>query len=155
METRFAYILVYHFLEFAMTRAPYLRYFSMAGLVFATQMALAAPGEDTIHLKNPVEHLQLPINNNSKPQGLDNDSDGIPPGLKAKIARYEAKTFNDQADGIYTDGDVKRMVGAEANRKTCIQDVGSNTAATGTTKYGPNGQQQIVVLRGDLVNICR
>lgn len=138
-----------------MTQLPPLRHISMATLLLVTHLAMAAPGEDTIHLQNPVEHLQLPINNNTKPQGLGNDSDGVPTNLKAKIARYEAKTFNEQTDGIYTDGDVKRIVGSEANRKTCIQDIGSNTASTGAAKYGPNGQQQIVVLRGDVVNICK
>lgn len=117
--------------------------------------AHSAPGEDTIQLQNPVEHLQLPMGNQSKPQGLDNAGDGIPMHLRAKIARYEAQAFRDENTGIFTDGDVNKIVGAQANRKTCIQDVGSNTAPSGVTRYGPGNQEQIVVLRGDLVNICR
>ena len=111
----------------------------------------AAPGEDTIQLSQPVEHLQLPINTHTASQGLEAEGDGVPIHLKAKIARFEAKTFNDQTDGIYTDGDVKRTVAAQANRKTCIQDVGSNTG----TQPGIGSKDQIVVLRGDLINICR
>lgn len=126
----------------------------LAGLVSLSGLCYAAPGEDTIQLQNPVEHLQLPIGGAPKSQGLDNASDGVPMHLRAKIARYEAQTFNDQADGIYTDNDVNRIVGAQANRKTCIQDVGSNTSASSGVRTG-SGQQQIVVLRGDLVNICR
>lgn len=131
-----------------------LRSLMVASCLAITGLAMAAPGEDTIQLQNPVEHLQLPMGSATKPQGLGSDSDGVPIHLRAKIVRYEAQTFNDQTDGIYTDGDVNRIVGAQANRKTCIQDVGSNTNATGATRTGA-GQQQIVVLRGDLVNICR
>lgn len=131
-----------------------LRSLVAASCLAVTSLVVAAPGEDTIQLQNPVEHLQLPMGSAAKPQGLGNDSDGVPIHLRAKIARYEAQTFNDQTDGIYTDGDVNRIVGAQANRKTCIQDVGSNTNPTGTARTGA-GQQQIVVLRGDLVNICR
>jgi len=132
-----------------------LRFVATASLLLAGNWSIAAPGEDVIQLQNPVEHLQLPLNNTAKSPGLENQGDGIPMHLRAKIARYEAKTYNGQADGIYTDGDVSRIVGAQANRKTCIQDVGSNTAASGAGRYGPGTQQQIVVLRGDLVNICR
>lgn len=131
-----------------------IRFAFAAGIVGFASFCIAAPGEDTIQLQNPVEHLQLPMGSATKSQGLDNANDGVPMHLRAKIARYEAQTFNDQVDGIYTDNDVNRIVGAQANRKTCIQDVGSNTNATGGVRTGA-GQQQIVVLRGDLVNICR
>lgn len=142
-------------LESVMSPLIPLRCIAAVGLVLASNWSLAAPGEDTIQLKNPVEHLQLPLNNNAASKGLETEGDGVPMHLRAKIARFEAKTFNEQTDGIYTDGDVSRIVGAQANRKTCIQDVGSNTAASGAGKYGPGTQQQIVVLRGDMVNICR
>ncbi|MDH1700677.1 hypothetical protein [Comamonas terrigena] len=137
-----------------MSASILLRSLLLASGLGVTGLTVAAPGEDTIQLQNPVEHLQLPMGSNTKPQGLSNDSDGVPMHLRAKIARYEAQTFNDQTSGIYTDGDVNRIVSAQANRKTCIQDVGSNTNATGAARTG-TGQQQIVVLRGDLVNICR
>ena len=54
--------------------------------------------------------------------------------------------------------DVVTTANAQGMQKTCVQEVGSNTvsgAATGTGKYGPNQAPQVVVLRGDLVNICK
>lgn len=116
-----------------------------------TSLSWAAPGEDTIQLQNPVEHLQLPLGSGNKSTGLEKEGDGIPTSLKAKIVRYEAKTFSEDKAGIYSDGDVNRIVETQANRKTCIQDVGSNVNASA----GVGSKDQIVVLRGDLVNICR
>jgi hypothetical protein len=43
-------------------------------------------------------------------------------------------------------------------QKTCVQEVGSNTVASGTAntaRYGTAAAPQVVVLRGDLVNICK
>lgn len=132
-------------------RTPITPWMLAAGLYLVAPASWSAPGEDNIQLQNPVEHLQLPIGGARASKGLDQEGDGIPSSLKAKIVRYEAKTFSDQKDGIYTDGDVNRIVETQANRKTCIQDVGSNVAAP----TGVGGRDQIVVLRGDLVNICR
>lgn len=129
----------------------YQRYATAVAALLASSMAWAAPGEDTIELQNPVEHLQLPIGGAGKSAGLGTDGDGIPSSLKAKIVRYEAKTFSEDKGGIYTDGDVNRIVETQANRKTCIQDVGSNMNAP----TGGGSKDQIVVLRGDLVNVCR
>lgn len=117
----------------------------------AASLGTAAPGEDTIQLSNPVEHLQLPIGGAAPSKGLDVEGGEIPANLKAKIVRYEAKTFNEQKEGIYTDGDVNRIVSTQANRKTCIQDVGSNVGS----QAGTGNRDQIVVLRGDLINVCR
>jgi len=122
----------------------------MAGLgLFTASASWSAPGEDTIQLQQPVEHLQLPLGASSKSQGLDSNTE-IPTSLRAKIVRYEAKTFTDRTDDIYTDTDVTRQVTTQANRKTCIQDVGSNVGSqvSGT-------KDQVVVLRGDLINVCR
>lgn len=47
---------------------------------------------------------------------------------------------------------------AEGMQKTCVQEVGSNTlssSSASTLRYGSNQAPQVVVLRGDLVNICR
>lgn len=120
--------------------------------VIATLLASpswSAPGEDPIQLQKPVEYLQLPIGNTPKSQGLDTAAD-IPTALKAKIVRYEAKSFTDRTDGIYTDANVTSTVTTQANQKTCIQDVGSNV---GSQVGAP--KDQIVVLRGDLINVCR
>jgi hypothetical protein len=52
---------------------------------------------------------------------------------------------------------VKTTTITDGFRKTCIQDVGSTIAAASnsTGKFGALPQDQIVVLKGDLVNICR
>lgn len=129
-------------------------------MLVATACALAslatwaAPGEDPIVLTKPVEHLQLPMNN-GVPSAANTTGD-LPTNVKAKIARLEAKSFSDMTDGIYTDADIKATVTAGTQKKSCIQDVGSNTstASGGFQRFGPGNKQQIVVLRGDLVNIC-
>lgn len=120
--------------------------------------ALAAPGEDTIVLKGPVTYTSLP----GAPQAISGGMDGptdIPAWLRSRVTRYVAKAYSASAgDGsIYTDSDVVTSVESEGLRKTCIQEVGSNTVASNTlgTRYGPAGRDQIVVLRGDLVNLCR
>lgn len=127
-------------------------------LVFLAHVpARAAPGEDPVILSKPVQHLSLPLNNAPKSQGLDSQDD-MPSYLKAKVARYEAKAFSDQAAGIATDSDVVTRANAQGLRKTCVQEVGSTTAATGAAnafnRYGPGAQPQVVVLRGDLINVC-
>ena len=125
-----------------------------AACALAPMAAWAAPGEDPIVLTKPVEHLQLPINTGAAPAA--NSTGDLPTNVKAKIARLEAKAFSDTTDGIYTDADIKATVTAGAQKKSCTQDVGSNTstASSGFQRFGPGNKQQIVVLRGDMVNIC-
>ena len=116
--------------------------------------AWAAPGEDPILLTKPAQYLQLPIASGGASSNPDS-AGGLPSNVKAKIARLEAKSFSAMADSIYTDADIQATVTAGQQKKTCIQDVGSNTSSNGALRYGPgNSKQQIVVLRGDLVNIC-
>jgi len=40
-------------------------------------------------------------------------------------------------------------------QRTCTQDLASNTNASAFNRYGPQTKDQIVVLKGDLVNVCR
>ena len=97
---------------------------------------------------NPMRSRQPP-----RPAGIP-----IPSWLRARIARYEAKAFSDDPGGVLTNNDVVTTANAQGMQKTCVQEVGSNTvsgAATGTGKYGPSQAPQVVVLRGDLVNICK
>lgn len=126
----------------------------MVACALAPIMTLAAPGEDPIVLTKPVEHLQLPMNSGTT--SAASSTGDMPTSVKAKIARLEAKSFSDTSDSLYTDADIKTTVTASTQKKSCIQDVGSNTAATasGFQRYGPGNKQQIVVLRGDMVNIC-
>lgn len=118
----------------------------------------AAPGEDPITLNTP------PAPQGSAQPGLaPSSSDAarrlLPARMKAKMARYQARAFRDDLDDIYTDNDVVRSASADGLKKVCVQEVGSNTvpANTGPSsgRYGPQARQQIVVLRGDLVNVCK
>lgn len=120
--------------------------------------ALAAPGEDLLILSNPVEHLSLPGPPAPKSGNLLGSTE-MPAWMKARVTRYEAKAFSASADdgSMVTDSDTVNTANAIGLRKTCVQEVGSNTtnASINFNRYGPGNQQQIVVLRGDLVNICK
>ena len=84
-------------------------------------------------------------------------SPNMPSSTRARIARYEAQAFSANPGGVLTDNDVVTTSTAQGMKKTCVQEIASNTvsAATPGTKYGPGQAPQIVVLRGDLVNVCR
>lgn len=129
---------------------------TMAWLPWSVQ---AAPGEDTIRLSGPVQFTSMPGPEVARSGTLDGAFD-LPAWMKARMSRYTAKAYSTSAeDGtIYTDNDVVTTTSVEGFRKTCVQEVGSNTAASGGalgTRYGPNQREQVVVLRGDLVNICK
>ena len=51
-----------------MSASLLLRGLLLASGLGMTGLTMAAPGEDTIQLQNPVEHLQLPMGNTTKPQ---------------------------------------------------------------------------------------
>jgi len=118
--------------------------------------AQLAPGEDPVYLKEKVVVNMLPLNNTMRSTPLLN-STGIPAWMDARIARFEAKAYSIDTTGIFTDSDVKTTTVIDGVRKTCIQEVGSSIAAASNSagKFGAMPQDQIVVLKGDLVNICR
>ena len=131
-----------------------------AGLVAACA-ALAgpawsqAPGEDPVTLTKKLSVQMQPTGPVAPSGSLDNTS-GMPSWLRARIARYEARAFSDDTSGILTNNDVVNTANAQGMQKTCVQEVGSNTVVPGAAgKYGPNQSPHVVVLRGDLVNICR
>ncbi len=121
--------------------------------------AHGAPGEDAIQLNGPVRYAvsgggQQPVSG-----GLDGRIE-IPAWMRARMTRYIAKAYSATAEdgSIYTDNDVVNTVRAEGLRKTCVQEVGSNTVPADSSlgnRYGPGQRDQVVVLRGDLVNVCR
>ncbi|CAN7414427.1 hypothetical protein LJR129_002603 [Acidovorax sp. LjRoot129] len=116
-----------------------------------------APGEDPVVLNQKLNVQMLPMGAGPASTGLDS-TNAMPSWLRARIARYEAKAFSDDTSGVLTNNDVVTTANAQGMQKTCVQEVGSNTAsgsATGAGKYGPNQAPQVVVLRGDLVNICK
>lgn len=118
--------------------------------------AQLAPGEDPVYLKEKVVVNMLPLNNTMRSTPLLN-STGIPAWMDARIARFEAKAYSIDTTGIFTDSDVKTTTIMDGVRKTCIQDVGNTIAAASNSagKFGAMPQDQIVVLKGDLINICR
>ena len=118
--------------------------------------AQLAPGEDPVYLNQKVVVNMLPINNTMRSTPLQNAS-GTPAWMDARIAKFHAKAYSIDTTGIYTDSDVRTTTITDGFRKTCIQDVGSTIAAASNSagKFGAMPQDQIVVLKGDLVNICR
>ena len=118
--------------------------------------AQLAPGEDPVYLNQKVVVNMLPINNAMRSTPLQNSA-GVPAWMDARIAKFQAKAYSVDTTGIYTDSDVKITTITDGVKKTCIQDVGSTIAAASNSagKFGAMPHDQIVVLKGDLVNICR
>ena len=112
------------------------------------------PGEDPVRLDKRINIQMLPIGSAPR-SGYINYSTDMPAWQKAKISRYEAKAFSGNPAGILTEKDVVNTATSDGFKTTCTQSIGSNTTAPGiTTGAGFKPNQQIVVLRGDLVNIC-
>ncbi|MBS7808432.1 hypothetical protein [Variovorax sp. PCZ-1] len=133
----------------------------LCAVMMAWMMALCtsafaqAPGQDTITI------TKVPANQGGggaaerAGKGLSERQD-IPIGLKAKIARYTAVASN-KAESLIDPLNIEQQIESAGFNKTCIQDVASNTnsSGSGAGRLGSRVQDQIVVLRGDMVNICR
>lgn len=114
----------------------------------------AAPGEDPVVLQKPISIQMIPMNTN-KTSGYINYQIGTPADQQAKVARYVAKAFSADTTGIFTDKDVVNTVQTVGSKVVCSQTVGSKVGAAATTATpGKPAADQIVVLRGDLVNVC-
>jgi hypothetical protein len=82
----------------------------------------------------------------------------IPAWMDAKLARFQAKAFAADTSGIWTDENVVTRYAQDGLRRVCTQNIASNSAINSSTsfnRYGPKPESQIVVLRRDLINICR
>ena len=121
---------------------------------FAPAAAQNAPGEDPVVLTKRIG-LQMQLDGGAaKSRPLDNGE--MPASMRAKVARFEAKANTGVALGISTDADVTRETTSDGFQKTCIQEVGSTTTTGGASGRVIGGNnQQVVVLKGDLVNICK
>jgi len=130
---------------------------TIAALFCTTPTWAQAPGEDPVVLTHKLS-IQMQPTAKVAPSGTIDGAMNIPAWLRARVARYEAKAFSDDTSGILTDNDVVTTANAQGMKKTCVQEVGSNTLSSSTStnfnRYGPNQAPQVVVLRGDLVNIC-
>ncbi|WP_422842800.1 hypothetical protein [Acidovorax sp. M2(2025)] len=130
---------------------------ALAAAFAAAPAGAQAPGEDPVVLTKKLTVQMQPTGAPAQSTGLDNPGT-MPSWLRARIARYEAKAFSDDPAGVATQNDVVTTANAQGMQKTCVQEVGSNTVAGGAAgagRYGPNQAPQVVVLRGDLVNICK
>lgn len=116
-----------------------------------------APGEDPVILTKKFTVQMQPTGAVTPSSNLEGNT-SMPAWLRARIARYEAKAFSEDTSGVLTNNDVVTTANAQGMQKTCVQEVGSNTVASGTAntaRYGTTAAPQVVVLRGDLVNICK
>lgn len=118
----------------------------------ASAQATSAPGEDPLVLNGRVEHLNMPWAPPPPSKGLDTLAE-MPIAIQAKVTRYLAKSMSGDTEGIHTDADVITTTATQGMRRSCTQEIASNTATgrNGTINAAP----QIVVLRGDLINACR
>lgn len=122
-----------------------------ASLLASSRPAIAAPGEDPLVLNSPTEYLNMPWAAAAPSRGLETVSE-MPVAIQAKVARYLAKSMSSNTEGIQTDKDVVTTNNTQGLRRTCTQEIATNT----TGKNGTiNAAPQIVVLRGDLINACR
>ena len=123
-----------------------------------------APGEDPIVLNKQVSVQMLPLNQ-SKTSGQITYTSGMSASQQAKLTRYTAKAFSADTTGINTNSDVVNHVQTVSGKTECSQSVGSTTGGSTTASgaasstaaaaaKGALGKDQVVVLRGDLVNIC-
>lgn len=120
-------------------------------LASATTCAMAAPGEDPVQILGKVNYLQIP----TAPRSVSGSivyRNGMPDYAKAKIAHYVAKSFSADTTGISTEKDVVSSVQTNSmGGVTCVQTVQPTVSGASATM----GADQVVVIRGDLVNVCR
>lgn len=114
--------------------------------------AIAAPGEDPVTISGRVTYLQLPTAPVARSGNLEYRKD-MPDDVAAKVSRYTAKAYTPNLGDIKTEKDVVQSVQTNGTQTTCTQSIGSVSAA-GSQGVKSTGKDQVVVLRGDLINIC-
>lgn len=113
-------------------------------------LAASAPGEDPVILNGRVTYLQLPTAPVARSGNLEYRKD-VPDEIAAKVSRYTAKAFSPTLGNIKTEKDVVQSVQTNASQTTCYQSIGS---VSGEGARGIQDREQIVVLRGDVINVC-
>ena len=116
-----------------------------------TSAVRAAPGEDPVVITHRVTYLQVPTAAPAASTELVQRS-GLPDYAQAKISRYVAKAYSPETGNIKTEKDVVTATHTQGMQTTCIQSL-TPTSATGAGSSLMNNEQ-VVVLRGDLVNFC-
>lgn len=121
-------------------------------LVIQASAYAQPPGQDTVVLTT-APNMSGGGGSPERPgRGLDEKQD-IPIGLKAKIARFTALSVGQGEETQAT----QTNTGSAGFNRTCVQDIGGAAAPTGISsgRYGPRAQDQVTVLRGDFINVCR
>jgi len=118
-------------------------------------MAQNAPGEDPIQLNKKISIQMSPIGPAPRSGNINSATD-MPAWQKARVARYTAKAYSANPGDILTNKDIVNTATNDGFKTTCTQSIGSTVAPTKgiTTGAGTAPTEQIVVLRGDVVNIC-
>lgn len=109
-----------------------------------------APGEDPVRIDKKITLQGLPYGSAPRSGNISPPTD-MPAWQKARVSRYEAKAFSGNPGDILTNKDVVTTATNDGFKTTCTQSIGNLSGAT-TSAGSP--KEQIVVLRGDLVNIC-
>lgn len=133
---------------------PVLLVAASGALLSATGVRAQMPGEDTVAITKPVTYLQLPTVKRA-PSGDIKYTQNLPSDIAAKVGRYSAEAYAPtKGSNVKTDRDVVQSVRTNGTQTICNQSVGSTTGATSPGGTTLNNQDQIVVLRGDMINIC-
>lgn len=116
----------------------------------ASAFAAGAPGEDPIAIA-PGTHPLSGMIGARAPESASvplQQRSGAEPGSRARVARFEAQAFNIDSE-IDSTASVVQQAAADGVRKVCVTEI-----ASGTTSSGPRGDQ-VVVIRGNIINVCR
>lgn len=120
-------------------------------LALAPFLAHTAPGEDPVTISGRVSYLQIPTPPMARSGNVEFRKD-MPDNMAAKISRYTAKAFSPNVGDIKTEKDVVQAVRTNGTQTTCYQSIGSVSGPSPSANTG--SKEQIVVLRGDVINIC-
>ena len=112
--------------------------------------ALAGPREDPVSITGKVQYLQVPTAPRTV-SGSISFNRGVPDDMQAKIARYTAQAYSPNTGGILTENNVVQSVHTNGTQTTCTQSIVPTGASNGVGGTG----DQVVVLRGDVINVCR
>jgi hypothetical protein len=132
-------------------RATAAVFFAGLSLLANPLLSLAqVPGEDPVILQRKQLIQMLPLGSAANSTAPTFQTD-LPDWQRAKTSKYQAKAFNLDKGSVMTGQDVINTAHDDGAKTTCTQSIASNVVPKGATV---RGAEQIVVLRGDLVNIC-
>ena len=125
-----------------------IRNFSALIAALISVASWAAPGEDPVAITGRVTYLQMPTAVATRSTSIQYVQT-MPDDAAAKVSRYTAKAYSANLGQVKTEKDVVQSVQTNGAQTTCYQSIGSVSAPKGLTN-----NEQVVVLRGDVINIC-